>query len=104
MIGNHCAEIWTPKGLVWRKKTVYSGVRFISRRDLLDNELCLCILEHPDTMDDTKTFLCQHFTLMVGPYSVTMRSAHSTNDTKIAGLPIWAFQFFKSVSVTPRAR
>ena len=37
-------------------------------------------------------------------YSTMIRSAHSTNDTKIAGLPNFAAQSFKSVSVTPRAR
>ena len=37
-------------------------------------------------------------------YSTMIRSAHSTNDTKIAGLPNFAPQSFKSVSVTPRAR
>ena len=37
-------------------------------------------------------------------YSVMIRSAHSTSDTKIAGLPNFAPQSFKSVSVTPRAR
>jgi len=37
-------------------------------------------------------------------YSVTIRSAHSTNETKIAGLPNFAPHSFKSVSVTPRAR
>jgi len=31
-------------------------------------------------------------------------SAHSTSDTKIAGLPNLAPQSFKSASVTPRAR
>ena len=33
-----------------------------------------------------------------------MRSAHSTSETKIAGLPNFAPQLFKSASVTPRAR
>ncbi len=33
-----------------------------------------------------------------------MRSDHSTNDTKIAGLPNFAPHCAKSVSVTPRAR
>jgi hypothetical protein len=33
-----------------------------------------------------------------------IRSAHSTSPTKIAGLPNFASQFFKSASVTPRAR
>lgn len=37
-------------------------------------------------------------------YSVMTRSAHSTSETKIAGLPNFAPQSFKSVSVTPRAR
>ena len=36
-------------------------------------------------------------------YSVMMRSAHSTSDTKIAGLPNFAPQSFRSISVTPRA-
>ena len=33
-----------------------------------------------------------------------IRSAHSTSDTKTAGVPNFAPQSFKSVSVTPRAR
>jgi hypothetical protein len=33
-----------------------------------------------------------------------IRSAHSTNDTKIAGLPNFAPHWFKSASVTSRAR
>ena len=37
-------------------------------------------------------------------YSVMMRSAHSTSETKMAGLPNVAFQFARSVSETPRAR
>ncbi len=37
-------------------------------------------------------------------YSVMMRSAHSTSDTKIAGVPNFAPQSFRSISVTPRAR
>ena len=37
-------------------------------------------------------------------YSTMMRSAHSTSDTKIAGLPNFAPQLLKSASVTPRAR
>jgi hypothetical protein len=37
-------------------------------------------------------------------YSTMIRSAHSTSDTKIAGLPNFAPQSFKSASVTPRAR
>jgi hypothetical protein len=37
-------------------------------------------------------------------YSVIIRSAHSTMDTKIAGLPNFAPQSFRSVSETPRAR
>ena len=37
-------------------------------------------------------------------YSVMIRSAHSTSDTKIAGLPNFAPHWFKSASVTPRAR
>jgi hypothetical protein len=39
-----------------------------------------------------------------GSYSVIIRSAHSTSETKTAGLPNFAPQSFKSVSVTPRAR
>jgi hypothetical protein len=39
-----------------------------------------------------------------GRYSVIIRSAHSTSDTKITGLPNLAPQLFRSVSVTPRAR
>jgi hypothetical protein len=35
---------------------------------------------------------------------VMIRSAHSTNDTKIAGLPNFAPHWLKSASVTPRAR
>src|SRR4029077_3428836 len=37
-------------------------------------------------------------------HSTMMRSAHSTNETKIAGLPNFAPHSLKSVSVTPRAR
>jgi len=37
-------------------------------------------------------------------YSVIIRSAHSTNDTKIVGVPNFAPHCSKSVSVTPRAR
>ena len=37
-------------------------------------------------------------------YSVITRSAHSMSETKIVGLPNFAPQEFKSVSVTPRAR
>ena len=33
-----------------------------------------------------------------------MRSAHSTRETKIAGVPNFAFHVLKSLSVTPRAR
>ena len=33
-----------------------------------------------------------------------IRSAHSTSETNIAGLPNFAPHSFKSVSVTPRAR
>ena len=33
-----------------------------------------------------------------------IRSAHSTSDTKTAGLPHFAPQLLKSASVTPRAR
>ncbi len=37
-------------------------------------------------------------------HSVKILSAHSTSDTKTAGLPYFAPQFSRSVSVTPRAR
>jgi hypothetical protein len=37
-------------------------------------------------------------------HSTIIRSAHSTSDTKIAGLPNFAPQVIKSISVTPRAR
>ena len=37
-------------------------------------------------------------------YSVIIRSAHSTSETKMAGLPNFAPQLLRSVSVTPRAR
>jgi hypothetical protein len=37
-------------------------------------------------------------------HSVMIRSAHSTSETKIAGLPNFASQSFRSVSATPRAR
>ena len=37
-------------------------------------------------------------------HSVMMRSAHSTSETKIAGVPNFAPQLLKSVSETPRAR
>ena len=37
-------------------------------------------------------------------HSVMIRSAHSTSDTKIAGVPNFAPHWFKSASVTPRAR
>ena len=37
-------------------------------------------------------------------HSTMMRSAHSTSETKMAGLPNFAFQVLKSPSVTPRAR
>ena len=40
----------------------------------------------------------------VASHSTIIRSAHSTSDTKIAGLPNFAPQVFKSASVTPRAR
>jgi hypothetical protein len=40
----------------------------------------------------------------VASHSTIIRSAHSTSDTKIAGLPNFAPQVSKSVSVTPRAR
>jgi hypothetical protein len=37
-------------------------------------------------------------------HSVMIRSAHSTIETKIAGVPNFAPHWFKSASVTPRAR
>ena len=37
-------------------------------------------------------------------HSTMIRSAHSTSETKIAGVPNFAPHWFKSVSVTPRAR
>ena len=37
-------------------------------------------------------------------HSVIIRSAHSTSETKIAGVPNFAPHCAKSVSVTPRAR
>ena len=37
-------------------------------------------------------------------YSEMMRSAHSTRETKVAGLPNFAPQFARSFSETPRAR
>ncbi len=37
-------------------------------------------------------------------HSVMMRSAHSTSETKIAGLPNFAPHWARSASVTPRAR
>ena len=37
-------------------------------------------------------------------HSVMMRSAHSTSETKIAGLPNFAPHCVTSASVTPRAR
>jgi hypothetical protein len=37
-------------------------------------------------------------------YSVMIRSAHSTSDTKIVGLPNFAPHWLKSVSATPLAR
>lgn len=37
-------------------------------------------------------------------YSVITLSAHSTSETKMAGLPNFAPQFARSASVTPRAR
>ena len=37
-------------------------------------------------------------------YSLMTRSAHSTNETNIAGLPHFAPQLLRSASVTPRAR
>jgi hypothetical protein len=41
---------------------------------------------------------------MIPPSFSTIRSAHSTSDTKTAGLPNFALQASRSVSVTPRAR
>jgi len=38
------------------------------------------------------------------PYSAIMRSAHSTRETKVAGLPNFALQLARSFSETPRAR
>jgi hypothetical protein len=38
------------------------------------------------------------------PYSAIMRSAHSTRETKMAGLPNFALQLARSFSETPRAR
>lgn len=43
-------------------------------------------------------------TAFLAAYSVIIRSAHSTSDTKIFGLPNVAPQFVRSSSVTPRAR
>ena len=40
----------------------------------------------------------------ISPYSAIIRSAHSTKETKMAGLPNFAFQFARSFSETPRAR
>jgi hypothetical protein len=40
----------------------------------------------------------------MGTHSERMRSAHSTSDTKIAGLPNLASQMARSFSDTPRAR
>jgi len=40
----------------------------------------------------------------VASHSTIIRSAHSTSDTKMAGLPNFAPQVIKSISVTPRAR
>ena len=37
-------------------------------------------------------------------HSTIIRSAHSTSETKIAGVPNFAPHWLKSVSVTPRAR
>jgi len=42
--------------------------------------------------------------MLIAHHSVITRSAHSINETKIAGLPNFAPQLFKSDSVTPRAR
>src|SRR5450432_202512 len=38
------------------------------------------------------------------PYSPIMRSAHSTRETKMVGLPNFALQLARSFSETPRAR
>src|SRR4029077_5848376 len=43
-------------------------------------------------------------TTRMSAYSVIMRSAHSTMETKTAGLPNFAPHWLKSASVTPRAR
>jgi len=40
----------------------------------------------------------------IRPYSAMMRSAHSTRETKMAGLPNFAPQVARSFSETPRAR
>ena len=40
----------------------------------------------------------------IRPYSPIMRSAHSTRETKTAGLPNFALQMARSFSETPRAR
>jgi hypothetical protein len=52
--------------------------------------------------------VCRFVHVPLVPYdyhhSVTIRSAHSTSETKIAGLPNFAPQAPRSASVTPRAR
>lgn len=53
---------------------------------------------------DRRISLCSPCNLPARTYSEMMRSAHSTRDTKVAGLPNFAFQFARSFSVTPRAR
>ncbi len=42
--------------------------------------------------------------IAISDHSVMIRSAHSTRETNTAGLPNFAPHWFKSVSVTPRAR
>jgi len=48
--------------------------------------------------------ICSRYDLAARTYSEMMRSAHSTRETKMAGLPNFAFQFARSFSETPRAR
>jgi hypothetical protein len=48
--------------------------------------------------------ICSRYNLTARTYSEMMRSAHSTRETKMAGLPNFAFQFARSFSETPRAR
>lgn len=57
-----------------------------------------------DPMMSSMAMLRQSNARVRSHYSVMIRSAHSTSDTKIAGLPNFAPQSFRSVSVTPRAR